>query len=129
MATFSAHQNCPECGEIDSIRYSPQNHFTMYWCDECGHEWEEDNLDPREYYHKAVGFGGLYSNQYKTRILYEKIYGLIPRGWELHHIDHNSDNNELINLIAIPSHVHNMIHDNPNSYGSKESILALLPLK
>jgi len=44
------------------------------------------------------------------RKLYEENIDDIPKNWEVHHIDFNHDNNELDNLIAIPSMVHMIIH-------------------
>jgi hypothetical protein len=44
------------------------------------------------------------------RKLYEDNIDDIPENWEVHHIDFNHDNNELDNLIAIPSMVHMIIH-------------------
>tara|TARA_R100000664_G_scaffold12125_1_gene19531 strand:+ start:1314 stop:1532 length:219 start_codon:yes stop_codon:yes gene_type:complete len=44
------------------------------------------------------------------RKLYEKKYGKIPNKWEVHHIDFNHNNNNVDNLIAVPSVVHVVIH-------------------
>ena len=44
------------------------------------------------------------------RKLYEQHIGKIPDKWEIHHIDFNHDNNDLKNLIAVPSMVHMIIH-------------------
>ena len=44
------------------------------------------------------------------RYLYEKEYGEIPEGYEVHHIDHNTLNNNLSNLIALPMDKHKEIH-------------------
>ena len=44
------------------------------------------------------------------RKLYEKNISVIPDNWEVHHIDFNHENNQLDNLIAIPSMVHMIIH-------------------
>jgi len=44
------------------------------------------------------------------RKLYEKNIGSIPDKWEVHHIDFNHNNNNLNNLIAVPSMVHMIIH-------------------
>jgi len=44
------------------------------------------------------------------RKLYEENNGKIPENWEVHHIDFNHNNNNLKNLIAIPSMVHMIIH-------------------
>jgi|TARA_R110000824_G_scaffold50251_3_gene140525 hypothetical protein len=44
------------------------------------------------------------------RKLYEENNGKIPENWEVHHIDFNHNNNNLKNLIAVPSMVHMVIH-------------------
>ena len=44
------------------------------------------------------------------RKLYEKHNGKIPDKWDVHHIDFNHDNNDIKNLIAVPSIVHMVIH-------------------
>jgi Zn ribbon nucleic-acid-binding protein len=121
--------DCPECGEIESIRYTPQHRYTIYRCDECGHEWEEDLEGSMEWHHKSIGFANLYTSQVKVRALYEKHHGPIPGHWQLHHIDHNPHNQDIGNLIAIPKDIHDLIHANPRAYGSRTSIEALLTTK
>jgi len=44
------------------------------------------------------------------RKLYEKENGKIIQDWEVHHIDFNHNNNNINNLIAVPSMVHMVIH-------------------
>jgi len=44
------------------------------------------------------------------RKLYEDNVGIIPENWEIHHIDFNHNNNEINNLIVLPSMVHMIIH-------------------
>jgi len=44
------------------------------------------------------------------RKLYEQNIEKIPAKWEVHHIDFNHNNNNLKNLIAVPSMVHMIIH-------------------
>lgn len=44
------------------------------------------------------------------RYLYEKEHGEIPKGYEIHHVDHNPLNNDLSNLIALPQSEHKKIH-------------------
>ncbi len=41
---------------------------------------------------------------------YESVYGKIPKGYEIHHIDHNRKNNDLSNLIDIPKDLHRKYH-------------------
>lgn len=45
--------------------------------------------------------------------VYEEITGMKPAsGWEVHHIDHEHENNDPENLIAIPRFVHSAYHAN-----------------
>tara|TARA_R110000824_G_C14865478_1_gene641700 strand:+ start:361 stop:585 length:225 start_codon:yes stop_codon:yes gene_type:complete len=48
--------------------------------------------------------------KFNYRKLYEDNREKIPNNWEVHHIDFNHENNELDNLIAVPSMVHMIIH-------------------
>lgn len=51
--------------------------------------------------------------KYKTyRNIYTKQYGLeLPKDYEIHHIDQNRNNNNIINLIAIPKRLHRDYHN------------------
>ena len=42
MSTFSTHENCPDCGEVESIKLTPMGKYARLWCEECGYEREED---------------------------------------------------------------------------------------
>jgi hypothetical protein len=44
------------------------------------------------------------------RYIYEKYYGKIPKGYDVHHIDHNKDNNEISNLKLVTAKEHQEIH-------------------
>ena len=51
------------------------------------------------------------------RKYYEKITGLkIKKGNEVHHIDCNRANNEIMNLISLPKDVHRRLHVVINNY-------------
>ena len=63
--------------------------------------------------------GRLYTKQVKfthieihslPRFVYEKLYGKVPKGMEIHHINLNPLDNNPSNLIAIPSKYHSLIH-------------------
>tara|TARA_R100001463_G_scaffold41227_2_gene87045 strand:+ start:1827 stop:2048 length:222 start_codon:yes stop_codon:yes gene_type:complete len=58
------------------------------------------------------------------RKLYEEQIGKIPKGWQVHHIDFNHNNNSLDNLIAVPELVHTVIHQ--TGYMSKDEIENLI---
>jgi hypothetical protein len=58
------------------------------------------------------------TKKYKPyRNIYEKAFGKIPKGLQIHHNDRNPDNNDLENLLAItPEHnkwIHSDIIVNP----------------
>jgi hypothetical protein len=42
--------------------------------------------------------------------VYKEYYGNIPKGYHVHHLDHNHNNNEPCNLVAIPSKIHSQYH-------------------
>ena len=46
------------------------------------------------------------------RYVYERAYGTIPTGYEVHHIDHNRNNNEPENLKLVTVEEHKRIHGN-----------------
>ena len=60
------------------------------------------------------------------RKLYTKNIGLIPKNWDIHHIDFNHDNNNLDNLIAVPKKVHTVIHQ--TGYLERQEIEKLILL-
>lgn len=41
---------------------------------------------------------------------YEKVYGKLQLGWNVHHIDWNNKNNNLENLIGVPITLHDIIN-------------------
>lgn len=47
---------------------------------------------------------------YLHRDIYEAAKGPIPAGWAVHHIDHNVDNNDPSNLVAISVSEHMRLH-------------------
>lgn len=45
------------------------------------------------------------------RKIYQEIIGCkIPPGWDIHHIDEDRNNNEILNLLAIPRETHQKYH-------------------
>lgn len=44
------------------------------------------------------------------RYMWEQVHGVIPKGYDIHHIDHNKDNNDISNLELIASIRHKQIH-------------------
>ena len=61
----------------------------------------------------------------RPRKVYEDTYGAIPKGWILYHLDRDSHNDDLDNLIAIPRAVLVMINSNrmnANYHEIKEAV-------
>ncbi len=60
------------------------------------------------------------------RKVYIDKYGPIPDGWHVHHVDFNTLNNELDNLLAMPGYAHEALHDhlykNKVRYTKEETI-------
>lgn len=51
------------------------------------------------------------TNKWTHREIYEMNISKIPAGYHVHHIDKNSTNNVLSNLIAIPEEFHIELHE------------------
>lgn len=69
--------------------------------------------------------------RFNARKRYFENLGIEPvPGFDVHHIDHNSENNEMINLVAIPSKLHRDYHQSDLMNYPKESlILDIMPDK
>jgi len=52
----------------------------------------------------------IYTTKHNYRKIYENEYGPIPRGYEIHHIDGNHNNNDISNLKAVTIQEHYDIH-------------------
>ena len=51
------------------------------------------------------------------RKFYEQQTGKkLPSGFDVHHIDFNPENNDILNLLALPSKVHSDYHKNYAPY-------------
>lgn len=70
-----------------------------------GHKFRKD---------KKTGYylsGPINHKRYRLhRYIYEKYNGPIPKGYDIHHIDHNKDNNEIENLQLIERQQHKKRH-------------------
>lgn len=52
------------------------------------------------------------------RKIYEEHYGPIPKGYHIHHIDGNHENNDINNLAAMPAKEHYDAHFEQGDYGA-----------
>lgn len=57
---------------------------------------------------KAVGRKTVYLH----RAVWQHAHGRIKKGWEIHHKDHDKDNNALSNLECLPAGQHTTYHRN-----------------
>lgn len=44
--------------------------------------------------------------QHKSKFIYEKEFGEVPDGFDIHHIDGNSNNDDISNLELVDGHLH-----------------------
>lgn len=65
----------------------------------------------RYYYPRGNGY---YYNSHLRKYLHQMVWitekGPIPKGYEIHHIDFNRENNDISNLACIPSKEHHDLH-------------------
>jgi hypothetical protein len=66
----------------------------------------------KAYKHRRIG-GRAGKMRLAHHIIWENAYGPILKGFEIHHIDHNKQNNDLENLICISKFDHQKFHS-PN---------------
>jgi len=62
------------------------------------------------------------------RRVWERHYGPIPRGYEIHHIDGNRKNNDLENLKLVTIQEHYDIHYSQGDYGACSLILTRMQI-
>lgn len=53
---------------------------------------------------------------------YKKLFGSVPKGHVVHHIDHDPDNNDIRNLILVSREEHARVHHDAVKAASVESI-------
>ena len=80
-------------------------------------------------YYRLGGPGGFYKNNGKFlhRKVWEFFKGPIPKGFHIHHIDHDRDNNDISNLDCISAREHNSYHSKLRMEGKgfpKEALAA-----
>lgn len=62
------------------------------------------------------------------RKIYEQHYGPIPKGYEIHHLDGNRQNNSIVNLVCVSIVEHYNIHYNQGDWGACRKILKRMNL-
>jgi hypothetical protein len=62
-----------------------------------------------EYLHKRVG-GRAGKMRLAHHLVWEKEYGPIEKGYQIHHLDGNKKNNDLENLAKVTTSTHQRIH-------------------
>ena len=82
-------KKCKECTSPKRKINNPREAITIL-------PWDEVNADVFD----DLGY----------RDIWEKTYGPIPKGWHIHHIDRNHNNNDINNLCCVPPQVHYDIH-------------------
>lgn len=58
---------------------------------------------------------GKWEKIYIHREIYEQIYGVIPKGYDIHHIDFNKLNNDISNLVCLTKAEHMRLHKTGNT--------------
>ena len=61
-----------------------------------------------------------------ARYVYERVYGELPKGFEIHHKDMNPHNDNLDNLVAVDKRTHAEIHSKISLKRLKEYLLKQL---
>lgn len=65
--------------------------------------------------YKAIRLNGVI--KYEHRLIWEQAYGEIPKGYQIHHINHNKLDNRLENLEMISNSDHQKQHSVANKLG------------
>ena len=59
---------------------------------------------------------GPYKGKLLHRLIYEEVYGPIPKGWSIHHLDMDKTNNNPGNLVALSKRNHHKLHMNGTNH-------------
>lgn len=59
---------------------------------------------------------GPYKGKLLHRLIYEEVYGPIPKGWSIHHLDMDKTNNNPGNLVALSKSNHHKLHMNGTNH-------------
>lgn len=74
----------------------------------------------RRYYKGWVVLNGVRKKQYLHRYMWELAHGEIPKGYHVHHVDGNHDNNSLDNLALVLGKQHVTYHGKNRSAETEE---------
>lgn len=66
-------------------------------------------MSSKSYFHRRIG-GRKGKMRLAHHIIWEEINGVIPEGYEIHHIDHDKKNNDLENLRLLTVSEHQRTH-------------------
>ena len=78
-------------------------------------QWGNAKLDDNGYYRITSRKEGNHY-QYFHRLLFEKYYGKIPKGYQIHHKDKNRVNNCICNLSLLKKEDHLKLHKKGNKH-------------
>ena len=71
-------------------------------------------------YQRTDGYIQITSGQYKGkllhRLIYEEVFGSIPKGYAIHHIDGDKTNNNPGNLMLLSKSNHHKLHMNKTNH-------------
>lgn len=81
-----------------------------------GYKFKKDKR--KGYYLSSVNIGK--KRKYLHIYIWEKYNGRIPKGYEIHHIDHNKENNEINNLKMLLKSEHRKLHSKELTKEQKE---------
>ena len=90
---------CKLCGE-DFVR----SYHSRKYCDSCN----DGRIIENRYGYHLIFKSGKFEPLH--RVVYESVYGEIPDGYVVHHIDGDRGNNDIGNLLALPMPDHIALH-------------------
>ena len=62
-------------------------------------------------------------------LVYETYYSEVPKGWVVHHLNHDKLDNRPVNLLALPSNVHTTYHKNCHKEGVETILTEYLRMR
>lgn len=74
--------------------------------------------------HEVEGYVKV-GTQYLHQIVWKAYHGIIPNGWEVHHIDINRKNNNIENLVALPREFHQKIHKSKGKMPKRPQLMRI----